>query len=244
MPHVLKTKHRPSISKRAKIITAVCTLLAVVLAFGGLYVKQLEVRAAAAAEAASFVPAKIKPAERDPIVAFLGDSFTTGGGASAQQNRWTTQVSQANGWFEVNFGFGGTNYATSGSVDGAMPYTEQVQDIVKLNPQIVFVSSAGNGLNEDQSGGIRNTFQELREGLPDARIIATSPYTRVGPYPGVLANFGEIIKAEVEAVRGEYMDLGHPLGERDDVMAEDEVHPNNAGHRLIADAVQALLSED
>lgn len=192
-------------------------------------------------EVQSAAPTMPAPTKKAKVVAFLGDSFTAGSGATGPTRRWTKLVSAANGWTEANFGFSGTNYATSGNVVGGTPYTERVQSIVAAAPEIVFVSAAGNSMGTDQSAGVRETFQKLRAGLPKARIIATSPYFRAGEYPAVLKSFGTTIKAEVEAVGGEYMDLGNPLGARPDGMSDDGIHPNDAGYQLIADAVQARL---
>lgn len=75
MPHVRKTKQRPSISKRAKIIAGICAVLAIALAFTGLYVQGQEREREVAEQVAAFTPAPVQrltpEAERDPIV--VGD---------------------------------------------------------------------------------------------------------------------------------------------------------------------------
>jgi lysophospholipase L1-like esterase len=176
-----------------------------------------------------------------PTVVFLGDSFTMGAGADPQTNRWTTLLSRAQGWKELNYGYGGTNYATAGELEGAMPYVDRVPDIVADKPDIVIVSTAGNSVEVNQTADIERTLQGLREGLPDARILATSPYVRAGEYPSSLTVFGAQIRTAVESVGGEYLDIGHPLGDHPEAMADDGSHPNNTGHMLIADAVQSSL---
>lgn len=219
---------------------AILGLGALVVAGVGLSVVQDQrVQAQNAAAVASYTPHSTdSSAPEDRVeVAFLGDSYTYGVGTSSPAKRWTTLIAKDQGWLEVNYGVGGTNFATAGDLKNGNPYTDRVDEIVNGSPDIVIVSSAGNDVDEDQSPGIRQTFTELREGLPDARIIATSPYYRAGDYPESLTAFGSEIREEVEAVDGEFLDIGHPLGDHPDAMADDKVHPNDAGHRLIADAV-------
>lgn len=179
----------------------------------------------------------------DPTeAAFLGDSFTVGVGAEQKFDRWSSLLAQEKGWIELNYGYGGTNYGTSGTLKGGRPYAERLTDLIISNPDIVIVSSAGNALNEDQKQGISKTFQTLRKELPEATIIATSPYYRAEPYPTRLKDFGEEIRREVEAVGGQYIDIGHPLENHPDAMAEDGIHPNEDGYRIIADAVDHALT--
>lgn len=182
-------------------------------------------------------PVVYEPPPQHDSVAFLGDSFTQGGGATTNADRWTTIVAREQGWIELNYGFGGTNYGTAGEQKGGKAYYNRLTDLVISDPDIVIVSSAGNFLSAGQEKGITRTFEDLREALPDAEIYATAPFHRAGEYPKAYSIFGVQIKDAVEAVGGKYLDIGHPLGEDINLMHEDDIHPNDAGHRLIADAI-------
>lgn len=175
-------------------------------------------------------------------VAFLGDSFTVGTGASSKADRWTTLVSRKNHWVELNYGFGGTNYGTAGTLSGGKPYYDRLTDLIISRPDVVIVSSAGNTLNYDQEEGIERTFEDLRDALPDSRIIATSPYHRSGPLPDSVVQFGDNVKNGVESVDGEYVNIGHPLEDHPNAMAPDGVHPNDLGYQIIAEAVSKELN--
>lgn len=177
-------------------------------------------------------------------VAFLGDSYTQGTGYdTSKYGRWSTRISQENDWLELNYGKGGTNFATAGSLAGGKPYHERLTDLILSRPDIVIVSTAGNSLSEDQSKGIRLTFETLSRELPDAQIIALSPFHWAGEYPDDLTQFGEEIEKEVEAVGGRYIDIGHPLGDRPSAIALDGTHPNDEGYRLLADAISDALQK-
>lgn len=202
-------------------------------------------RPISSAEASSYSPPAMDvPGDDRESVAFLGDSYTVGSGASSKSNRWTRLVANERDWRELNFGVGGTNYATKSNLENGDPYVERVDEVVGANPDIVIVSSAGNSMDTDQQEAITETFEQLRAGLPDAEIIATSPYTRDWSYPDNLVEFGENIEAAVESVGGKYVEIGHPLEDHPEAMAEDGVHPNDRGYQLIATAIEETLQAD
>lgn len=195
----------------------------------------------AEAQVAYTAPTYTPPRDDRTTVAFLGDSFTAGTGASSKSNRWTSRVSKSKGWRELNYGVGGTNFGSKGPSASALPYVERLTDLIMSNPDIVVVSSAGNSLDKDQTEEIAETFETLRAELPDTQIIATSPYTRAGTYPEHLETFGDDVRDGVESVGGTYVDIGHPLESRPEGMAKDGVHPNDKGYELIAEAVEEKL---
>lgn len=222
-------------------IVALVGLLVAGVGFAAADFRQAEAVAAEAAR--GYEPAVTYTHPSVPTsVAFLGDSFTAGAGTDESKfKRWTTLVANNRGWLELNYGKGGTNYNTAGPQAGGAAYADRLVDLVRSQPDIVIVSTAGNDVEEKQLPGIEKTFQTLRHELPDAKIIATSPYFRAGDYPAELVELGNDIQREVEEVGGEYLDIGHPLGNHPEAMAEDKAHPNDAGYQLIADAVSNEL---
>lgn len=235
---------RPVRSRRQYMANAAIVALsaAVIAGLAGTVLQGAQVRAEAGERARNYTPAvTYTPPPTPTEVAFLGDSFTVGTGASTRGDRWTTSLSMDNRWIELNYGYGGTNYATAGALKGGRSYADRLTDIVASQPDIVIVSSAGNNMQDDQMPGIAATFRELSEEIPNARIIATSPYYRAEDFPEDLVDFGNGIRDGVESVGGEYLDIGHPLKGHPEAMDEDGVHPNDLGYELIAEAVQAAL---
>lgn len=231
-----------SLNRRYSVVGIIlCATFTVALVFEMITTNITESQEAAAA-AEKYTPATSYTAASAPVkVAFLGDSFTQGTGADNRFDRWSTLVSNDRGWLELNYGFGGTNYATKGNLQGGQAYADRLTDLILSAPDVVVVSSAGNNLDLGQEEGIVKTFRELREGLPRAQIIATSPYYSAGERPAEFDDFGEDIKRAVESVDGQYVAVGLPLEDRFETISADNFHPNEIGYRALAAAIGPKL---
>lgn len=200
-----------------------------------------------------YTPAPAPTRQYVPAVGFLGDSYTAGDGSTNRAVRWTTLLSKQRNWVEINAGYGGTGYGTAGRLAGGTPYAARVPQAVTgvadaVKP-IIIVSGGRNDYSEKTpadvlSAGITKTFTDLRAAAPKARIVALSPIWDDDPAPEALAAIGAEVKAAVEAVGGQYVDLGHPFAGRADLMGEDGVHPNDAGYAFLAEQVNAALPTD
>jgi acyl-CoA thioesterase I len=199
---------------------------------------------ASPAPASASVPspvASVSVAPALPVVAFLGDDFTGGAGASSPATRWSSLVSDQYGWDEQNFGVAGTGYSTGGSAGGT-PYTARVAALVATAPVIVIVSGGRFDI-ESKNGptaikaGVAATFKALRAALPKAVIIAESPVWPLTKPPATLALVAADVKAAVTAIGGQYLDVGEPLfGLTADF--GPRTLPNDLGHAALAKAFE------
>lgn len=234
----------PGRKKAANAAIAVGVLVTLV---GGsaAFAQHQAAQSAHAQAAATYQPSTTYTVPAAPTkVAFLGDSYTYGTGTTeSRYNRWSTQLSNEQGWLELNYGKGGTNYGSEAQSTGSKAYADRLTDLIVSNPDIVVVSSAGNRVEDDQRPGIRATFTELREKLPEAKLVALSPFYWDDEYPSRYEKFGQQIREEVEAVDGLYVDIGHPLGDRPEAIAEDGTHPNDKGYELLTAAIRDALRE-
>lgn len=182
--------------------------------------------------------------EDPPTAVFVGDSYTAaegGGGVS-----WTSLVAEEQGWRELNVGRGGTGWTVAVAADrcryGTCPaYPEVAHEVVDLAPEIVVVAGGRNDRGNDVADAAAETFATLRQGLPDARIYAVSPFWDSTAYPAHLIAQGRDVREEVARVGGEYLEVGHPLRGRPDLITEDGIHPNAEGYRVLAAAVNEAL---
>jgi lysophospholipase L1-like esterase len=126
-----------------------------------------------------------------PVAAFIGDSYTFGGGASEPQKRWTSLVSQRMGWVEHNFGRDSTGYWRA--FPPSPNYLGMVDAVAADNPDIVVVAGGQNDLDEfvrdsgAVSEAITETYTAIRARLPNSRIIGVGPSSPLGVPPSLVS---------------------------------------------------------
>jgi lysophospholipase L1-like esterase len=124
-----------------------------------------------------------------------------------------------------------------------------VNEVAASRPDIVVVSGGQNDIAEftDVSGpvaqAISDTFKELHELLPKARIIAVGP-----SFPGVtpsLVVFDDCVQRAVRAYGGDYVSLIAPTPVlEEDMFISDNTHVDDSGHAAIADRVAGVLAHE
>lgn len=187
-----------------------------------------------------------------PVVAFYGDSYTRGTGASAEETRWSTIIAAQRGWREINRSENGLGFVNRRDTMGA-----GLDDIPSLiiddRPDIVFVTM---GLNDNFSydraadqihARIDDDLDRLREGLPAARIIVVEPFWYTAERPasvdviiGWVAEAADRIGADQVTGASRWLD-GHYADDADSWMAADGLHPNDIGYAHMAEEMDAAL---
>ena len=176
-----------------------------------------------------------------PVIAFLGDDWTAGTGASAKATRFSTVVCAQLGAREKNFGVDGTGYAKS-SADGG-PYETRIAAIVAAHPQVVVVSGGRNDKVDAPATAAehaRALFATLHTKLPSALLIAVAPFWGDSDLPPEMIALGVAVKQGVTAAGGTYLDLPDPIHGHPSFMA-DAADPNDQGYAAIAAALEPLL---
>jgi lysophospholipase L1-like esterase len=175
------------------------------------------------------------------VVAFIGDDWTAGTGASSHKHRFTTVVSHDLHLTERNFGADGTGYAKATSSDG--DYTERVADVVAAHPDVVVVSGGRNdnsNLLATVASRARSLFDDLHAKLPKATIVAVAPMWGDSDKPGEVVAIGQAVKSAVTAAGGKYLDIADPIHGHPGFMA-DAADPDDDGYAAIAAAVAPKL---
>ena len=186
------------------------------------------------------------PAGDGSLVAFYGDSYTLGTGASDPSLRWSTIISEERGWREYNpsvNGLGFVNHRTSFE-GGDLPGL-----VVAADPDIVVVTM---GLNDSFSYEARADeihdqigadLDRIAGALPDARLVVVEPFWYTDERPesvDVIAGWVHDAALDVGAdwVPGASRWLeGHP-----EWMAADGLHPNDDGYAEMARRMDAELT--
>lgn len=178
-------------------------------------------------------------------VAFMGDSFAAGSGASAPALRWTSLLSAQYGWKELNVAHPQTGYLTSGTLGGCTPavcrpFGQEIPDVVSAQPALVVITGGANDHPRDRASlraAVAKTLNDLKSGLPGARIAVVNPWWDLRPMNPDLANLTSAIKAEVDSAGATWIDTGQPL-QNPALMQPDGAHPRDAGHQALAAAVK------
>lgn len=171
-----------------------------------------------------------------PTVLFFGDSYTAGTALVDTTERWSTVVSQDQGWHEVNAGCPGSGFTQAALRCGT--FTQRLPELESLQPDVVVIAG---GINDwaslDPRPSIASTLDLAEAQWPSAQIWVVSAVGFDG-FRGLdaLEDINRILAEESVARGMTWIDLGQPLLGADDAMAGDGVHPNSAGHQLIAHA--------
>jgi len=178
-------------------------------------------------------------------VAFYGDSYTLGTGASTPANRWSTIISERRGWSEFNPSVNGLGFVNNRLVGIDLPGL-----IIDDDPDIVFITM---GLNDNFSypragDGIKSQiaedFERLTTALPNARFIVVEPFWYTDERPESVEVIIRWVEDAAAAIDADYITgvsrwiEGHP-----EWMASDRLHPNDAGYAEIARRMDAALAE-
>lgn len=180
-------------------------------------------------------------------VAFYGDSYTLGTGASDPSKRWSTIISEERGWDEYNPSINGLGY-----INNRMKFvTGDLPDLViQSKPDIVFITMglndnfsynlAGDAIHEQ----IDDDFARLADALPSAHFIAVEPFWYTDERPDSIAVISGWVQAAAENIGADYIaGASHWIEGHPEWMAEDGLHPNDLGYAEMARRMDEALSE-
>lgn len=177
------------------------------------------------------------------VVAFYGDSYTFGEQASSPDTRWSTLLSEAQNWTEVNAGVNGLGYVAN------REGTDAVDEVIAADPDLIIVTMGLNDTFEATTNidaieaAIRSDLARFRDEAPQARIVVVEPFWIPEPVsPGfelvatATADAAADAGLEYIAGAGTWLD-GHPEWRAD----EPYKHPNDAGYAELARRMTAEL---
>ena len=270
MPSVLRTKRRPSITKRAKIIAGICAAIAVLLVFGGLIFKQQERLAANAAEAATYTPAAVAPGttssseaaatgsgepeklqvvrrEGEPLrTLFAGDSLTGGLSADVETEgfKWLmlNELEKTGPVEEYNSNLsGGTTLQVSERYE------------VPAGLDLAVVELGTNDLSTpitEFTDAYQSLIDRIVGGSPEVKLVCAGVWEGGGGSPEAL-QYDQVIRNICTANGGRFVPLRPiytnfrevigPVGAPAFGGVADDFHPNSAGHEAIAAALLSVI---
>jgi lysophospholipase L1-like esterase len=203
----------------------------------------------AAYEAGKNLPPETAPAPTKKV-AFIGDSYTVGSGAGDDAAGWANLLIKSKRWNASNFAIAGTGYVLDDSVydcpGECLRYGALIPKAVAFGADVVIVGGGRNDASrnpEEERAAVQKFYTDLRAALPKAQIVALNPLWDSTEVPAELDAIAGMVKASAESVGGTYLDIGQPLVGRPELIAEDGVHPNKAGHQELLAVYSAAFNE-
>ncbi|MDJ0334246.1 SGNH/GDSL hydrolase family protein [Salinibacterium sp. G-O1] len=187
---------------------------------------------------------------RDPQatrVAFYGDSYTLGTGASDKDLRWSTVVCDERGWSEFNPSVNGLGFINNRSIFGE---GDEPSQIIADDPDIVFVTM---GLNDNFSfdaradairAQITDDLARLSAALPEARFVVVEPFWYTDARPDSVEIINGWVMDAAGTIGADYIPgASHWIENHPEWMARDGLHPNDAGYAAIAVRMNVELAK-
>jgi lysophospholipase L1-like esterase len=174
-------------------------------------------------------------------VAFVGDDYTTGVGASSPAKGFVPLLA---GMLKITphaFGVPGGGYAKPSS-DG-QTYVDVLDAVAAAKPSVVVVTGGRNDRADNPdtlTAAVTTFFATLHSKLPSATVIAVTPFWGDSAAPPEITKLASTVHGAVRAISGTYLDLLDPLLTHSTFMA-DANDPNDAGYAAIATALGARL---
>ncbi len=180
-------------------------------------------------------------------VAFYGDSYTLGTGASDPALRWSTIICGERNWSEFNPSVNGLGFINNRGTfgEGDLPSL-----VIADNPDIVFITM---GLNDNFSfdrdpdtikAQIGDDFTRLKAALPDARFIVVEPFWYTDERPASVATIIGWVKDAADDIGADYISgASHWIEGHPEFMASDGLHPNDTGYAHMAALMDAELGK-
>ena len=177
-------------------------------------------------------------------VAFYGDSYTLGTGASDPSKRWSTIICGERGWNEFNPSVNGLGFVNNRGV------VDEPGEVIADSPDIVFITM---GLNDNFSYDfaakqihtqIEADFARLKAALPNARFIVVEPFWYTDARPHSLAVISGWVKDAASDIHADYIPgASHWIEHHPEWMAKDGLHPNDTGYAHMALEMDSALKK-
>ncbi|WP_106535254.1 SGNH/GDSL hydrolase family protein [Haloactinopolyspora alba] len=194
-------------------------------------------------------------ARNHPTAVFYGDSIVTGWrGTTAPRARWPSIMSDTLGWREVALAINGMGYYRRrgprdgrGELSPSSTDTTLLDAAIRLTPDVVVVCLAANDLQfmdehgEDIYASIRRDLTRLREELHGAHVVVTAyfPTSDLSPRAARIHEWITTTSSDLGLTYVEQFRLA--VNGSPQLLCDDGVHPNDAGHAALADAILPVL---
>lgn len=182
------------------------------------------------------------PITSAPVI-FLGDSITGGAGASSLEATFAQVLRQRLG--DARFTEGSGDYSTVISALGGQLVDLRYSQAIGREARSLIIVEVGahsvvedQGLSSEEFGAGYGLMLDCLRGTGATIVVSTIPWLgwdRTEPLYLQAAERSAIIREEADRRAIPVADVWNALRDHRDLLSPDAFHPNDAGHRLIAD---------
>jgi lysophospholipase L1-like esterase len=189
----------------------------------------------AIAQATYTPPAITRPPDPD-VIAFVGDSWTTGSDMNTGP-AWPQQISEHLGAYPQVVAAGGTGYLTARTTGSPSTMVDQALTVPPGSKVIVFLGGRNDSRHtvDEIEPAVRQAFVNAKKTAPHAELVVVPPpFNGSHPYPWFL-QMRDAIKKEAARAGAIFVD---PIAQNwfpdgSDMIGSDGVHPTNDGEAVI-----------
>lgn len=156
---------------------------------------------------------------------------------------WPALIAAQQEWRLTDLAVSGSGFVKAGW--NGTTYRQQVDAALKLHPDIVLIAATRNDRYEDLervASAADDLLGALRHAFPRARFIGITGVWGSNQPPPTMSAVDAVVEKAVDGVGGVFLDLGFPLVGRPGLVQPDGIHPNAAGQRTVARAIEEQLS--
>jgi lysophospholipase L1-like esterase len=200
------------------------------------------------------------PVSGDPVstvtltrrnVVVLGDSYAGGSSMdSGPAYRWPALLAERNNFNVRVQAVGGSGFTVDGPGKPGTSIPDQAQHVTRYGtPDVVVIMAARNDIHQSATSkvgpAVTATLATIHRAAPKAKVLLIGPVWAGEVTPFLYRVFATNEWRADRAAGGAYIDgstqpgswfAGHP-----EMIGTDHVHPNNAGHALMADKINPAL---
>ena len=179
-------------------------------------------------------------------VTFVGDSWTVGLGATGHRGYAVLTGEELGREYEV-LGVSGSGYTRPGTADST--FGERIGAAVATGAEVIVVQGSVNeraASPQELAPAAVATLTRLRaEADADTRILVLGASGTPGTPPAVVAWINDAVEAAADEAGVSFVDVAEEnwTDPADPAIWADALHPNDAGHQLVADRLTPLLED-
>lgn len=193
------------------------------------------------------VVAVVRQPPHQPLVVFVGDSYTAGSiEDSGYAKRFPALVADALDVRTQVVAQGGSGYITSG-INGK-PWSDQIEAVPSDADLVVIYGSRNDSFDGSHSSEIQASaealFRSAKQQAPDAKIVVVGPTYVESPIPPGAVAAADAVQLAADDQDVEFVDASSWFQDpRPGLIGGDGVHPTDAGHAFLAHKFERIVRD-